>query len=467
MQSKTNIFFTLLAALFVLCALPACENKNNDSTPSSETKLTGIVFAKNDSFPDLKNATFTIDLSPDTALVYNEDSLAVGTRIDSVVATFYFTTTIGYALFVSDSDTTLITAADTLNFVPRPCHLHVVSQDMQNTRDYNIFVNVHTVDPDLYVWTQTQDKLFQGNRDVHAETLGDEVLLFTQDGLAAQLYTSADNGRTWNGPATPAGLPKTANIRQIIASPSRLYYAQDNHLYASTDGRTWSDTPLAPLSSMNPGTLLFYYNDSIWAIAEEIASGNLWFLTMPEGGTFSKQTQIGPLDASRFPVSDFSAIAFTGVTGRRRAMILGGYDKEGTMLNSRWNLEWVDTDSYDGLGLYRIEDFSIEHPDFPPIAGAAVTYYDNRLLLFTNPDNASPELGKVVAGQKGLYESLDEGMNWTTPDSAANVLPDEISPRNYSAVVVTPDQAVLLIGGRDNTTSYADVWRARKNAINW
>ena len=90
----------LLPALVFLIGWSSCEKKS-ETTPSSETKLTAIVFAANDSFPGLKKASFTIDFSQDTALVYNEDSLPVGTRIDSVVATFYFSTTIGYATFFS------------------------------------------------------------------------------------------------------------------------------------------------------------------------------------------------------------------------------------------------------------------------------------------------------------------------------------------------------------------------------
>ena len=441
-----------------------CEKKTETTTPSSETKLTSISFAANDSFPGLKEAKFTVDFAPDTALVYNPDSLRIGTRIDSVVATFYFSTTIGYATFYSDSDTVLIKANDTLNFMPRPCRLHVVSEDMEHDRYYNIFVNVHKVDPDLYVWTRTKERLFSGNRDVHAETLGGAVLLFTQDGIGAELYASETNGRDWDGPFSLTGLPKTANARNIIASDSLLYYTESNRLYTSSDGANWDSQDCSGLG-FDVVNMLFYYNDSVWAVVRDPADGLLWFATMPEGGTLAKQYQIGPVDDyfrtvdDGFPISDFAAVTFLGKSLRKRAMILGGFDINGHALNSRWNLEWVDTDSDEGF--YRLENFTIEQPSFKALTGAALVWYDEKILLFGAQLEGSTILNEPV------FESKDEGMNWSVPDSAALVMPAEFLPRQRLGITVTDDLAILLIGGQNKTTSFADVWRGKKNSIEW
>lgn len=460
-QTK-KILFTL-PLLVLLIGWTSCENKNETTTPSSETKLTAIVFAANDSFPGLKKASFTIDFTPDTALVYNEDSLPLGTRIDSVVATFYFSTTIGYARFVSDSDTVLVTSSDTLNFMPRPCRLHVVSEDLQHERDYNIFVNVHTVDPDLYVWSQTKTGLFQGNCDVHAENLNGIIQLYTQDGIHTALYHSVD-GRVWTGPLALTGLPRSANVRQIIKGKTRLYYAENNVVYSSEDGQNWTGADCSSLG-FNIENMLFCYNDSVWAVVSDPATGDLWLATMAEGGTPAIQTQIGRINDyyrfayEQFPVSDFSALTFRGKSGRKRAMIMGGFDKEGNALNSRWNLEWIDTDAH--AGYYRLENFTIEQPDFASLTGAALVWYDDKMLLFGALENGSTILEHAV------LESVDEGMNWSVPDSTQNMLPDEYITRQRQAITVTNDQAIVLVGGQNRTTSFTDVWRGKKNSIEW
>ena len=467
----------VLYSLALICALlfagTSCEKNNTTTTRSSDTKLTGIVFATNTNNPGISDAVFTMDYSQDTALAYNLDSLKYGTRLDSVVTTFYFSTNIGYAMFSStyvdsvgavDTIVKLISAGDTLDFRRQPCLLYVLSEDQSKEQYYHIYVNVHQVDPDLYVWKQTQDALFQGSCDVQAvlSPLDESVLLFTQDGLDVQRYTSVD-GTVWSAPQMPTGLPKDANVRGIVRAESFLYYTQGNQLYTSKDGLSWNAAALS--GSLNYLTMLFFYNDSVWALAEDPATNELWFATMAEGGTLAKQTQIGAINsyyrtgADRFPVSDFSALAFEGKSGRLRAMVMGGFDAQGRALNSRWNLEWLDTDEDEGY--YRLENFTIEQPEFAPLTGASIVWYDDKILLFGSADRDQH------IGDYPILESLDEGMNWAVPDSAQNRLPADYPVRQRQAVVVTNDDAILLVGGRNQTTVFADVWRGRKNSIDW
>ena len=126
-------------------------------------------------------------------------------------------------------------------------------------------------------------------------------------------------------------------------------------------------------------------------------------------------------------------------------------------MNSRWNLEWIETDA--GTGYYRFENFTIEQPAFSAITGAAMCVYDGRLLLFGALENGSDIVEHPV------LESLDEGMNWSVPDTAQNRLPDEYSVRQRQALAITDDMAIILIGGQNRTTSFADVWRGKKNLI--
>ena len=58
-------------------------------------------------------------------------------------------------------------------------------------------------------------------------------------------------------------------------------------------------------------------------------------------------------------------------------------------------------------------------------------------------------------------------MNWSVPDSAALVMPAEFLSRQRLGITVTDDLAILLIGGQNKTTSFADVWRGKKNSIEW
>ena len=179
----------------------------------------------------------------------------------------------------------------------------------------------------------------------------------------------------------------------------------------------------------------------------------------------AKQTQIGPLAAyyrtaaDRFPVSDYSAITFVGKSGRLRAMILGGFDAQGNALNSRWNLEWIDTDI--NKGRYRLENFTIEQPSFAALTGTTLLWYDERMFLFGSADADN------TIGEYPILESRDEGMNWHIPDSAENMLPATYLPRQRATATISDDMAIILIGGQNRTTTFSDVFRGKKNSIDW
>jgi hypothetical protein len=83
------------------------------------------------------------------------------------------------------------------------------------------------------------------------------------------------------------------------------------------------------------------------------------------------------------------------------------------------------------------------------------------MLLFGSQENPSSTIIHPA------LESVDEGMNWDEPDSTKNMLPPTFVPRRNQAAVVTVDDAILLIGGQNRTTSFTDVWRGKKNSIEW
>lgn len=454
MKKLSYILFSIAALAWMVSS---CTPKEEEKVYQTSTKLSSIVFSANDSFPGIENASFTIDFSYDTALVYNEDSLPYGTKLDSVAARFFFETTIGYALFCSDSDSVILSTTDTLDFRPRPCLLYVLSEDQKNEQYYHIYVNVHQVDPDLYVWNCAKENLFSGNKDVHAEYFNDQICLFTQDGMGAQLYTSPD-GILWSAAQSPTGLPAGANVRQIIKGKDFLFYAEGTRLYSSADGLNWTVQDCSSLG-LTLESMLFYYHDLVWAVASD-AAGKYYFTAMEENGAMAKQ-DIKGIDAlsEHFPVSDFSTLAFIGKSGRLRALIMGGYDKTGTALNSRWSLEWVQETA--NSGFYRMENFTIEQPSFAPLTGASLVWYDDHILMFGGADE------NTTIGTYPILESVDEGMNWTVPDSASNCMPEGYKQRQRQTAIVLPNQTIVLIGGQSRTESFSDVYLGKKNSMSF
>jgi hypothetical protein len=155
---------------------------------------------------------------------------------------------------------------------------------------------------------------------------------------------------------------------------------------------------------------------------------------------------------AHFPVGDFAALEFESSSERPRAMIVGGRAINGEVVNSRWNIEYVDIEGY------RLKDFTISQPNFESLTGASIIQYDNQLLMFGGIDND-------LTWRSDMLYSDDEGMHWYVPDTAKNMLPDSYKTRQYQSVVVDPAHYIYIIGGESDSESFSDVYRGKRNLI--
>jgi hypothetical protein len=104
--------------------------------------------------PGLAKAVFTIEERLDTGLVWNKDSMLYGTKLDKVVPKFVFQATPSAAWLTLPDTVCALTGYDTLDFTKQPIYLSIRSLDRTVTKTYEIRATVHSIDPDLYEWTQ-------------------------------------------------------------------------------------------------------------------------------------------------------------------------------------------------------------------------------------------------------------------------------------------------------------------------
>ena len=199
--------------------------------------------------------------------------------------------------------------------------------------------------------------------------------------------------------------------------------------------------------------MLMYWNNHVWALVEN----NGWELATYDNTT-AQLTLSGLKPDSRFPVSDFAAIAFQSASQRARAMIIGGFAEDGTSLNTRWNIEY-SAHPYPN-GTYRMEEYSIDRPHFTTLTGVSVIWYNDQLMLFGGVDKDMQYFGRDI------LISTDEGMNWTKADTAKNQLPEAYQARQKQTAIVRGSY-IYLFGGQDRTNSYSDVYRGKLNSIDW
>ncbi len=444
-MKRTSIYILLLLA----ASLIACGDDDNNATEvSSDTTVTSMYFSKNDTMPGLAAAVFTIEEGIDTGKIYNIDSIQYGTRVDSVIPIFTFQQTPGAAIIYTQTDTIILSAGDTIDFSHNPTRLQVVASDNITTKWYNIFVNVHQVDPDLFDWQQLATNIYPTeSTEQQAFQLGNMFYILVNNGIENLLYESG-NGRGWTR-VDISGLPQNCQVRNIIQADGTLYYADKNQIYTSTDPTIWKSVSVP--TDIQLINMLFAFNDSIWAIAQHTQSQTYHLATSKD----LQQWQLHETLPSNFPISDYAALTFRSVSNRPRAMVVGGFSAIGESLNTRWNMEYTPENGY------KWTNFSIEQPNFASLTGIDIVWYNQRFYLFGGVD-ANNQIGEYA-----ILESVDEGMNWRIPDSVHNCLPASYPLRTKASAFVGTDNAIYIAGGQSRTEIFADFYRGKLNSIDW
>lgn len=450
MKIRHSIGYILLG--IVLFGLLSCDKESSSNKTSPVAQLKAFWFADITDMPGLAEAAFKVDERLDTGLVTNQikvtDSIRYGTSLKKVVPKFTFVESPGSASMHLGDTTIELSGSDTLDFTRKPIYLTIVSSDLTNTKVYEIVTTVHKVDPDLYQWkTLTSSAYVAEDEEQQVVMLKDKFYWFSNNGFSNVLHSSTD-AATWLKQSIN-GLPSVCHVKGILSHGDKLYYVDTTKLYVSEDAVNWTakDFSSKPFRML---TMLMAFNDTAWVLAQK---EQVYYLAQVVADTI-RMTDIR-LDKN-FPVSGFSTVQFTSASTRKRALIIGGYSRDGQCTNSRWSMEYAPTIK----GLYRLTNYSIEQKDFATLTGTAVIWYGDRLMLFGGVNKDMAFRGRDI------YISNDEGYTWTKADEEKCVMPDGYTPRQKISVLVHNDN-IYVIGGEDLGKTYSDVYCGRLNSIDW
>jgi len=482
-------------AAFVLLMFNAClDNKNPDVEYSNNPTFSRLVFTNNDS---LKNAKFTLEFDSMTingitydTIIVNLDSLPYRSNISKVISTFYWASTSKTCIYYHYQDTLKQNVIDTVYLqgggkdtidFTRTVIVENTSSDGKVTRAYPIKVNVHQVEPELYVWQEIKDEVFKEPINFQQVICFKDTFFYYASYLAPNdanysFLSTSTNGIDWC-PESTAGLSELMywgiiGMRgKIIEFKNKLYVVNLSKLCCSNDGYNWAKLKTT-YNSLDFQSLLFALNDSLWAI---IKSEGCWERDPPECYTsYYFASSSNGIDwtvkdeiPTNFPISDFASLSFYSATKKPKALIVGGISKKGEILKNVWSTE---------NGAYWV-DFSKEKNNrILPHTNGSLIKYNDRIFLFG---------GKGVSDKVDtpILESLNDGLSWRIPDSTYNVLrqikeiiKDSIVYESYTPrpapsafYVPTPNSAgttdhfIYLIGGEN----YSDVWRGKLNKLSF
>ena len=411
---KIKVFFPhiwVLTLFSILCL--ACNEKSDEPSAEAYTPTPSVAVnsfslqANTDIMPKLDSVYFSIDL--DHAVIFNADSLPVGTDITKLVANISFPNTVTDATLEMTGGSVRqeiidykANSLDSIDFSGKVLLRLSAGEDLSRT--YTIKVNVHKTNPDTIVWdkmasTSLPSRLKNPRSQKTVDHNGTVISLIEENDGSFSL-ASTPNPASGVFSITPLSLSFTPQVRSLTSCNSRLYLLSDNgHLYASGNSSDWE--AVAPTEKWD--CIIGAYGNELVGLSLINGEYHHCYLST-EYGTFRN----GEAVESGFPVKDLSnfAIFASKWSDESTGLLAGGIDVEGNCVDQTW--------AYDGSSWTTISNISL-----PPLAGVTLApYYIYRKttsslklsefsvwLAFggVNPDGTL---------NSNVYLSYDTGVNW-------------------------------------------------------
>ena len=404
-----NRRFPIYAIIACAASLFAAGCNDDDDTldvqipdaSQSAVMVNSFNLQANDSvLSSLDSVFFSIDL--DHAVIFNADSLPVGTRVDRLCVNIGLPS-VKTAEITMPNDKGIDTVVnyltspnDSINFSKGSVRLRLESINGEYERSYTIYVNVHKMNPDSMAWGAfTPSGLptsLSGITAQHTVEYQGKTLCFTQSGSGFCRATGTDviAGRWVKESVT---LPAGARLATLTAGTSHLYICDDNDmLYSSSDaGSTWTATGTS--MSHIYGTLA----DKVIGVRHDASAYT--HVTYPA-------TTESAVDPS-CPVSGTSpALVYTSDWSAQPMMIVaGGVTADGSLCGATW--------AYDGSQLADISLAPMAAAESPII----IPYYAFKTSTSWVVTKSSVLLafGGISQGgntQRTVYISRDFGVHW-------------------------------------------------------
>ncbi|MDE6810717.1 MAG: hypothetical protein K2J15_00020, partial [Muribaculaceae bacterium] len=255
----SKIFRKALTAvvLIIIACLGACNAKDEpkntiDYQVAQNVAVTKFTLNPNARVMDnLDSVYFSIDL--EHRVIYNADSLPMGTRIDKLVPLITYPSTVGSAEITMTGGTT---RTGTVNYISNPSdsidftgdvRLKLTSVDGTVAATYRLKVNVHKCEGDSLMWDKeavsSLPSRFGAPKAQRTVSAGQKVFTLIEENNGQYTLSSCNNPDNGNWDKKNLTFPFTPKLRSLSAVGSDLYILDDTgRLYISADsGASWSD----------------------------------------------------------------------------------------------------------------------------------------------------------------------------------------------------------------------------------
>lgn len=446
----------IISCLFVAtCIITSCldeevveyeASSNSSITAFSisdiETQYNAVIDGKDTILIDTVIGTdypFTIDQQ--AGLIYNEDSLPIGTDISKVVVDITADT---YGIYIVASTDSLWEDTDSLDF-SSPIQFKVLSETGVFGRTYVAKINVHKQVPDSMVWTKINSNFSPEIQAQKAVFANNNIYVFAEQ--TSQVAVTSFNIQTneWTTLQT-IDIPTKADYSSVMIWGNKFFILAENKLYTSENGINWTLVETEQtFGQLTANVHLTSYQKLIATNQDnqyiESKDGINWdtYETIPEG----------------FPTKNISFASFPLTTNPSlsRTIVMG----ENKDSESPSNLAWTQLGSeHDWTAL------SIEANQYycPNLENPTMIYYNNQLYAFGGPAKNNTD----IKAFSRFYSSIDDGITWE--EKTENVMfPSEFTDlykqaNGHYSWAIDQDNHLWIMWSQTG-----EVWRGRINKL--
>ena len=418
----------LLAAIFITsCNEKTTETEEIAVTSSAVAIKEFHLTANAKVMSNLDSVFFSIDM--DRGVIFNADSLPVGTDVSKLIPVITFANTMTKAdlVFKKDNlaDTTvnyLTNSTDSIDFT-YPVTLNVTAANGTSTYTYLLKVNVHTQVPDSLMWNQLSymqlPSRFPSPKEQKTVKFKEQAysLIMEEDNSYTIAISSDIEKGEWEKQNLDLGFQPV--LRSLTSSENSLWMLSENgDLYESVDGFVWNSTGASWIA------IIGAYDNDLLGLTKEGEELMHCHYNGESSITDGKA-------ATDFPISGFTTpgLIESEWYPLPTLMFTGGITSSGMISSSTW--------AYDGSTWARIDDVSA-----PALDGAMMVKYvifRKTGQVFTQREfDAWLLLGGTLEDgtfNRDVYYSADNGVTWAKA-SAQLQLPDFMPSLEYADAIV-------------------------------
>ena len=428
--------------------LSSCNKKTETEEeiymPASSVAVTEFSLkSKSGSKLKLDSVFFSIDLNH--GVIFNADSLPVGTDVTKLVPVIsYVKTASAVTLTQSGGKYTgeinyKTNPSDSVDFSGKVT-LKITAEDEKTTRTYDIKVNVHKMDPDSLMWdrlavtpmpSRTESPKQQKTVGYNKTTYS--LIQESDDSYTMAVATDLLAG-VWDK-RTPAFDFEPA-VRTFNATSDRLYVLDTaGTLHTSADGLSWDNTGATWVNTIGA------YDNVMLGMRNE--GGQLMHTFWPADAGYT-EAPVSP----DFPVADYTD--FVQFSNRWTTLpigfMVGGRLADGTYSDKTWGF---DGDHWAVLS----EGMT------PNVGGATLVPYFVYRTVNSSLKKTEFSVWMLLGGEdedgnanRRIYVSYDNGVNWHAADKQMQ-LPDHFPGlRNLDGIMMEWEKQASL---KDNWTETA------------